>query len=705
MRSIKLVAHTHWDREWYLSFGEFQAKLIPTMDLVLDLLNDVEGWSHFHLDGQTAMIEDYLELRPEREADIRRHVASGALSVGPWVTLVDEFLVSGESIIRNLEDGIARARDLGEEPAVAYLPDQFGHIGQMPQLLSSFGLHQVVVWRGVPSRVTQTRFGWISADGSMVRAFYLPFGYGQGARIESVEAAFVERIKSEVRRSEPFLAAGEPALIPVGNDHEPPLENLPRLIDHARSTGVDVELTSYAAHLSPSEQLEHLDSPTIIIEGELRSGARANLLPNTYSVRPQQKVERARAEHLLERYAEPLAALVPGVPWPQEDLSSAWYLLHLNGAHDSVCGCSTDEVAGAVDDRTAEAAETASEIISQAFGRLAAAVRDTGVLVFNPSPFERFGVPALGWRVMESFEPGPVKLTPEARGRAAVLYLDDTEIAVSVEDQGDAGDLYTFAPDGDRITPDVSVDDDARFSTERSDVSVSAWRVPTENFLRIHIEVENRAPDHRLRLLIALPETATGSIAGAPFEVVHRPLEGEGGDSEPPSRCWPARGFAFAGGRGVLAEGVFEYEVTEGHLAVTLMRCTGNISRGPMEVRKEVAGPDVPTPGAQLLGEHSFDFGVTLAADGVEAVRLWECFALEPLVTAALGEGELPGRGSLLDLDVPALSSIRRIAGEVVATVWNPARQPLPARIGAKEIELGPHRIEKVTAPAAPRLS
>jgi alpha-mannosidase len=300
---------------------------------------------------------------------------------------------------------------------------------------------------------------------------------------------------------------------------------------------------------------------------------------------------------------------------------------------------------------------------------------------------------------MESFEPGPVKLMAEPRGRDAVLRLDDTEIAVSIEDRGDVGDLYTFAPDGDPVSADVSVADAARFSSERSDVSVSAWRVPGEDFLRIHVEVENRAPDHRLRLLIALPETATSSTAGAPFEVVHRTLESEGGVSEPPSRCWPARGFAFAGGRGVLAEGVFEYEVTDRHLAITLMRCTGNISRGPLEVRSEVAGPDVPTPGAQLLGRHSFDFGLTLMADGVEAVRLWEGFALEPLVTAALGEGRLPARGSLLDLDAPALSSVRRIAGEVVATVWNPSRETLPVKVGEVEIELGPHRIEKVIVP------
>lgn len=691
MRSVRLVAHTHWDREWYLPFEEFRDKLIPTLDLVLGLLDDVEGWSHFHLDGQTAMVDDYLEIRPEREPDLRRHIATGALSIGPWVTLVDEFLVSGESIVRNLEDGMARARDLGGEPVVAYLPDQFGHVGQMPQILSASGLHEVIVWRGVPSEVTETRFRWAAPDGSAVTAFYLPLGYGQGADIESSDSEFVDRIGTEIARLDPFLAADETALIPVGNDHAPPWRDLPRAIEHARGAGLDIGLASYADHLAD------IEPPTIEVRGELRSAARANLLPNTYSVRPHQKIERARAEHFLERYAEPLAALVPGIEWPAEDLAEAWNLLHLNGAHDSACGCSTDEVAEAVDRRTAEVSDIASQIVSLALGHLAVSVEETGVLVFNPSPFERYGVPALGWRVMEKFEPNPERLVPEFREKAIAFRSDDGEIELSIEDQGDAGDLYTFCPAGNveiaAVAAKVAGNDEARFSTARSEVSLAAWRVPGENFIRLHLEIDNHAPDHRLRLLIALPEDASGSLAGAPFEIVVRGLEGEGGPTEPPSRCWPARGFVFAGGRGVLAEGVFEYEVIGSYLAVTLMRCTGNISRGPMATRSAAAGPDVETPGAQLLGHHSFDLGLSVSAAGVDAVHLWECFALEPLVTTALGEGRIPGTGTLLDLDVPALSSIRRIDGAVVTTVWNPASEPHLARIGADRMELRPHQI------------
>ena len=105
---ITLVPHTHWDREWYAPFDEFRKRLVAMMDTLIELGN--AGFPHFHLDGQTAMIDDYLAVRPEREADIRLLTEDGRLSVGPWVTQMDEFLVSGESHIRNLERGLARAQ-------------------------------------------------------------------------------------------------------------------------------------------------------------------------------------------------------------------------------------------------------------------------------------------------------------------------------------------------------------------------------------------------------------------------------------------------------------------------------------------------------------------------------------------------------------------------------------------------------------------
>ncbi|MBI4259491.1 MAG: alpha-mannosidase, partial [Actinobacteria bacterium] len=225
---IVLVPHTHWDREWYAPFDVFLERLVAMMDELIELLSREGGGAlpHFHLDGQTAMIDDYLAVRPEREEDIRRLARGGRISVGPWFTQQDEFLVSGESLVRNLERGLARARDLAADPDLSppgYLPDQFGHVGQMPQILLRAGIDRAVVWRGVPREIDRTAFLWESPDGSGVVTEYLAFGYSLGMdlrakqRPEELEGA----LRNAVRLLEPY-SVRDRFLVTVGSDHHGP---------------------------------------------------------------------------------------------------------------------------------------------------------------------------------------------------------------------------------------------------------------------------------------------------------------------------------------------------------------------------------------------------------------------------------------------------------------------------------------------------
>lgn len=137
----------------------------------------------YMLDGQTATVDDYLEVRPEGEAQLAALVARGQLSIGPWHILMDEFLVSGETIVRNLELGIGRATRLGGVMRAGYLPDMFGHIAQMPQILARAGIDDAVVWRGVPWAIDVHAFTWRSPDGSAVRCEYLCRGYGNAREL------------------------------------------------------------------------------------------------------------------------------------------------------------------------------------------------------------------------------------------------------------------------------------------------------------------------------------------------------------------------------------------------------------------------------------------------------------------------------------------------------------------------------------------
>src|SRR5918994_7758636 len=415
---VTLVPHTHWDREWYEPFAVFSERLVQMMDTLLDLA--AGGFPHFHLDGQTAMIDDYLERRPERTDELAALVRQGRLSAGPWVTQMDEFLTSGESHLRNLEMGLERARELGRALEVGYMPDQFGHIGQMPQLLRFAGIERAVVWRGVPSAISTSTFRWQAPYVSEVLTESLPFGYSSGWALMRAEEpeALAEILEREVERLRPF-ARSDRILVMVGYDHAGPDATLPERLERASlPPGTEVTIGSVADHVHALEPWDDLP----VWRGELRSSARAHLLPNVYSARAHQKRERGRVESLLERYAEPLAALVPGFAWPKDELRRAWTLLLWNGAHDSACGCSHDQVAADVDARFVEARAIAEGVLEHALASLGRQMRDPGVILFNPSPFEREGVPGLGFAVLPEPrppEPEPVELEPVDGGVSA----------------------------------------------------------------------------------------------------------------------------------------------------------------------------------------------------------------------------------------------------------------------------------------------
>ncbi|HET9322751.1 MAG TPA: hypothetical protein VFO03_02655 [Gaiellaceae bacterium] len=380
---VHLVPHTHWDREWYLPFQRFRLKLVRLVDNLLVAMESDERYP-FTLDGQLATLDDYLEIRPEAEPRVRRLVEEGRLAIGPWQVLMDEFLVSGETIVRNLERGQRRAAELGGGMAVGYLPDMFGHVAQMPQILRQAGIDQAVVWRGVPAAIDSHAFEWESPDGSSVRAEYLPFGYSNGAYLLDVPGRLGAQLATVRASLRPFFG-DDPMLALFGTDHMEPLAQLAELVEES---GADaVELSTLPGYLAASDGGPHVPR----WRGELRSSARANVLMGTLSARLDLKAAMARAERALIRYAEPFQALY-GSAWPERLLDLAWQRVIENSAHDSICGCSVDEVSTQVLVRCAEAEQIGLGLADEA-ARLAAAKAPLGTVVaFNPSPCERLGL-------------------------------------------------------------------------------------------------------------------------------------------------------------------------------------------------------------------------------------------------------------------------------------------------------------------------
>jgi mannosylglycerate hydrolase len=417
-RRVHIVPHTHWDREWYLPFQTFRLRLVDLLDDLLPRMETDPSYARFLLDGQLAVVDDYLAVRPHNAEAIRRLVASGRLSIGPWYTLPDEFLVSGETLVRDLELGLRVGARYGGAMSLGYLPDMFGHVAQMPQILAQFGFDQAVVWRGVPSAIDRSGFWWRSPDGSTVRAEYLPEGYGNGAYLPSDAKSLVRQIAEFDERYDDVLE-GSPILWMNGGDHQAPRPWLGRVVAEANAIQDDYELvvTSLPEHLAtvPRDGL-----PTW--EGELRSGARANLLMGVTSNRVDVRRAAAGAERALERLAEPLSALLlPAEEWPQALLDEAWLAVIRNAAHDSVCACSVDEVCDAVLHRYAEATRIAEGLTRRALRALARRIDHHGPIVVNPSPRPRCGIVEL---TLEGAGPAPAGTQLLSRRPAEQVILE-----------------------------------------------------------------------------------------------------------------------------------------------------------------------------------------------------------------------------------------------------------------------------------------
>lgn len=343
---ITIVSHTHWDREWYRPFQEFRLLLVEAVDQVLDMLATQPGYHSFLLDGQTLALEDYLEIRPERETDLRRYVQEGRLFIGPWHILPDEFLVSPEATVRNLMLGAKICERFGGRMSVGYTPDSFGHISQLPQILKGVRLDAAAFQRGLSEEPVE--LWWEAPDGTRVLTIYFRAGYGNLSWVPPATSAFIRVIEQQIERLAPHLHT-QHILLMNGTDHMLPQPELPSLIEAAnQQIGEHIRLKhgtlpAYVAQVKAALG-DGTQLPTI--KGELRSSRRHHLLPGILSTRMWIKQRNHACETALERYAEPLSAfaLLLKNNDRKNQLWKAWHYLMENHPHDSICGCSIDQV-------------------------------------------------------------------------------------------------------------------------------------------------------------------------------------------------------------------------------------------------------------------------------------------------------------------------------------------------------------------------
>jgi alpha-mannosidase len=456
---LVVVPHTHWDREWYRSFEEFRYRLVRLLDGLLDLLDRDPDYRHFTLDGQVIVLDDYLEVRPGARERIAKRVGEGRLLIGPWYVLPDEWLVSGEALIRNLRLGLAKAAEFGGSMRLGYVPDQFGHVGQLPQIFAGFGFEAAVLWRGVGDDVDETVFTWEAPDGTRLFTVYLVHGYGNAMHLPLEPEALAQRLAGEIRALE--KRSRIPTLLLMnGSDHLEPQPGLP-----AALAGAVAELRDLEDLKAPSFEIGTLpgfvqrargESPPDLSlhRGELRSGLRAPLLEGCASARAQQKRADFFNDRLLTRYLEPLAAWLAALGGDADSavIDLAWRIALQNHPHDSICGCSVDAVHEQMETRFARVAEIAGahlrRVTRELGSRVAAPERG-----FGPGARERVIAwnPQAGGRVQAE---GEVELDlPSGSRRPLSLHLRDAAgrripVHAEIAEPGEVGAQYLFNPEG-----------------------------------------------------------------------------------------------------------------------------------------------------------------------------------------------------------------------------------------------------------------
>ncbi len=644
----KVIAylHTHWDREWYREFEVFRMRLVRVFDRVLSMLESSVIPS-FYFDGQVAALLDYLEIRPEKEALVRRLIAEKKLFIGPFYCLVDEFLTDRKCFEKNLEIGLKVARDFGCEDFIGYLVDTFGHSQNIPKILAEFGINKCVVWRGCPDSVpAEFRFNGVDTV-NLVRGYFM----------DCLEPEFLKKNLDLIAEK-----SGDVLLLPIGADHRGVDEDIVEKIANANAKLEDYEIQLgsifdyFEAVKDRFTQYEWSD--------ELRDNSTTFILSGCYSARVNIKQWNVKASNRLH-FADRLQKHFGGAYDAQVEY--AYKLLLQNQAHDGICGCSTDDVHAENITRYKKVLQIANTIIEELRLTHSGLVNFTdfkGVIEYESLEVESQVVserPGFETRLLHDTQRIPVtedyaKIYTNLREiepSEDVLSILDTEIGNShltlKIEQGefnlyvdgtkwenfleftrvrDIGDTYNHGfVEGDKperafiISYDILFEGDLRVGlkvkTTFFDVLITLNK--NSKLLNFKIRWDNKFKNTLWQAKFNLPSPVTETFSEDMNTIIRREfdptwkvrenLPKERG-REVKTNFAPMQRLLWAQGLGVITKGLTEYEVEENSVKVTLLRSVGVISNPTNPCRTTPAGPPLEVPEAQLLGENVAEFSV-----------------------------------------------------------------------------------------------
>lgn len=387
-RTIHVVSHTHWDREWYFSTCDSLVLMDQTITAILHELQKNKN-VNFCLDGQISIVQEYLKIRPEMKECMQRLIDERRLFVGPWFTQTDTQLVSINSIINNMYYGIYDSKQLfGKYMNIGYLPDTFGFSNQIPMILKQFDINDFIFWRGIDydKQNITPYFVWKGQDGSQVNVANLPQGYAMAKGLNTTNT-FINNVYKPMISLYEDLTDAKDIMITVGGDQNTIVTNLDEKIKDLPGNLIISNYEDFMKKIAPQTKG--------IYQGEFREGRYSRVHKSAGSIRSRIKKSNYDAEISLSKGLEPLniMATAEGFGVSHNIIKEAWELLFEGQAHDGIVGCVSDSVAEDILNRNKKALEISQA--SQNFIKKQFAwsldLKDNEIIIFNTDPFAYHG--------------------------------------------------------------------------------------------------------------------------------------------------------------------------------------------------------------------------------------------------------------------------------------------------------------------------
>ncbi|MFX1323225.1 MAG: glycoside hydrolase family 38 C-terminal domain-containing protein, partial [Promethearchaeota archaeon] len=342
--------------------------------------------------------------------ELKKYIRERRLSIGPMYVLPDEFLISGELLIRNLLIGNQIAKKFGRVMKAAYIPDPFGHIAQLPQIISGFEIPSIIFERGFGNEFEENNlnmeFIWESpGNAASVLAIHLIRGYSSLVYLDTIledgkYKKAMEKIKRVANDIEIYTATPI-VLLNNGSDHREAYPEIPEIVKQWNELHPDIllEQNDFEYYI---DKVLSVNPKLKSFEGELRGSKYSPILSGVLSARMWIKQRNTKIEYLFEKYTEPISAITMVLDksqkfnYPYSYIQNGLKWLIKNHPHDSICGCSIDQVHNEMKTRFDWAEQIGIEVFNHSFMYLSGLINfkpqennRIALIIFNPLPWKR----------------------------------------------------------------------------------------------------------------------------------------------------------------------------------------------------------------------------------------------------------------------------------------------------------------------------